>query len=138
MNVSHTDSAAFSVAHDGAHPRPIMALPLYAVMRNIDEYHLKAAAIMGANPLIAFWRVFLPQTVPGIGGGVFLVFILSLGLYVPPALLGGPGDQVLGYFIAYNVNRGLAGALAVVLLAIVSVFMVAHQRLAISGSRAPS
>ena len=107
---------------------PFMALPLYGVMRNIDQYHMKAAAIMGANPLLAFWRVYLPQTIPGIGAGVFLVFILSLGLYVPPALVGGPRDQMLSYFIAYNVNGGLAGALAVELLVLVVIFMFAYQR----------
>ena len=107
---------------------PFMAFPLYSVMRNIDEYHMKAAAIMGADPLRAFLRVYLPQTVPGIGAGVFLVFILSLGLYVPPALVGGPADQMLSYFIAYNVNGGLAGALAMVLLLLVTIFMVVYQR----------
>lgn len=113
---------------------PFMTFPIYAVMRNIDEYHMKAAAIMGANPLRAFLRVFLPQTIPGVGAGVFLVLILSLGLYVPPALVGGPRDQMLGYFIAYNVNGGLSGALAVVLLLLVAVFMVAYQRVVGAGN----
>ena len=113
---------------------PFMAFPIYGVMRNIDEYHMKAALIMGANPLYAFWRVYLPQTVSGIGAGIFLVFILSLGLYVPPAFVGGPSDQMLSYFIASNVNGGLAGALAVLLLAIVGIFMVAFQRIAGAGN----
>ena len=107
---------------------PFMAFPLYSVMKHIDDYHMKAAAILGANPWRAFWRVYLPQTIPGIGAGVFLVFILSLGLYVPPALVGGPSDQMLSYFIAYNASGGFAGALSVVLLLLVGIFMVAHQR----------
>ena len=107
---------------------PFMAFPLYAVMRNIDEYHMKAAAIMGATPIKAFLRVYLPQTMPGVAGGVFLVFILSLGLYVPPAIVGGPRDQMLGYYIAYNVNGGLSGALALMLLTLVSIFFAIYQR----------
>ena len=108
---------------------PFMAFPLFAVMRGIDPHHMKAAAIMGATPWRAFFRVYLPQSLPGVGAGALLVFILSLGLYVPPALVGGPGDQMLSYFVAQNVNSGLGGALSLELLVIVSVFLLIYQRI---------
>lgn len=107
---------------------PFMAFPLYSVMRGIDPQHMKAALIMGASPLKAFFRVYLPQTVPGIGAGALLVFILALGLYVPPALVGGPADQMLSYFVAANVNGGFAGAISLQLLCIVGVIILLYQR----------
>lgn len=111
---------------------PFMTLPLFAVMKGIDPYHMKAALSLGANPVRAFVRVYLPQCMPGIGAGVLLVFILSLGYYITPALVGGPTDQMLSYFIQFHanstVNWGLASALSVVLMACVMVFFGAYQR----------
>jgi putative spermidine/putrescine transport system permease protein len=99
---------------------PFMVLPLYAVMRQIPPIHLRAAASLGAPPLAAFWRVWLPQTLPGIGAGCLMVFIQALGFYVTPALLGGGADQMLPYFIGFyanqTVNWGLAAALSLLLL----------------------
>ena len=75
----------------------------------------------------------MPQTIPGIGAGVLLVFIISLGYYITPALVGGPKDQMLSFFIAFNtnvaVNWGLAAALSVVLLSLVAVFFAIYNRL---------
>ena len=112
---------------------PFMVLPMFSVMKGIDPYHLRAAASLGANPLRAFIRVYLPQTIPGVGAGVLLVFILSLGYYITPALVGGPRDQMLSYFIAFHanttVNWGMAAALSLVLMCCVAVFFAMYQRL---------
>ena len=112
---------------------PFMVLPMFSVMKGIDPYHLKAAASLGANPVNAFVKVYLPQTLPGVGAGVLLVFILSLGYYITPALVGGPTDQMLSYFIAFHVNStvnwGLAAALSALLLVCVMIFFAMYQRL---------
>ena len=99
---------------------PFMVLPLYSVMRGIRPEYTRAAASLGARPLIAFWRVYLPQTVPGIAAGCLLVFILAIGYYITPALVGGANDQMVSYFVAFftnqTVNWGMASALGTVLL----------------------
>ncbi len=99
---------------------PFMILSLLAVMRGISPWHVRAALSLGANPVVAFWRVYVPLSAPGIGAGVMLVSILSLGFYITPALLGAPDDQMVSYFIAFHtnetVNWGLAAALGVWLL----------------------
>ena len=111
---------------------PFMVLPLFSVMKGISPTHMRAAASLGANPLRSFIKVYLPQTVPGIGAGVLLVFIISLGYYITPALVGGPKDQMLSFFIALNtnvlVNWGMAAALSVVLLSCVLVFFAMYNR----------
>ncbi len=83
---------------------PFMVLPMFSAMKGIDPYHMCPAASLGAHPLRAFLRVYLPQTIPGVGARVLLVFILSLGYYITPALVGGPRDQMLSYFIAFHAN----------------------------------
>jgi putative spermidine/putrescine transport system permease protein len=112
---------------------PFMVLPIFAVMKGIPPSHYRAAVSLGANPLRSFIIVYLPQTIPGVGAGVLLVFILSLGYYITPALVGGPKDQMLSFFIAFNtnvaVNWGLAAALSVVLLSVVAVFFTMYNRL---------
>jgi putative spermidine/putrescine transport system permease protein len=99
---------------------PFMILPLYSVMKSVPGTYLRAAISLGSPPLAAFYRVYLPQTWPGIGAGTLLVFILSIGYYVTPALLGGADDQMLSYYIAQytnvDVNWGMACALGTVLL----------------------
>src|SRR5262249_28055865 len=94
---------------------PFMILPLYSVLRGIPREQWRAAASLGANPLVAFARVYLPQALPGIVAGSTLVFVVSLGYYVAPALVGGPRDQMIGYFVAYftssTANWGMASAL---------------------------
>jgi len=99
---------------------PFTILPMYSVMRGIPEAQLRAARSLGAPPLAAFWRVYVPQSLPGVGAGALITFILSLGYYITPALVGGPTDQMISNFIAIYINRelnwGLACALGVVLL----------------------
>ncbi|MBL8346955.1 MAG: ABC transporter permease [Rubrivivax sp.] len=117
---------------------PFMILPVYAVLKDIPPNYLRAAASLGAPPRAAFWRVYLPLAAPGVAGGALMVFILALGYYITPALVGGGGDQMLSYFIAkYTAetgNWGLAAALGLVLLTATYVLYALAQRL--SGGRA--
>lgn len=102
---------------------PFMILPLYSVMKGIDPAYMKAARSLGGNPLNAFIRIYVPQTLPGIGAGTILVFILAIGYYITPALVGGRSGQMIGNFIAYHMqtslNWGLASALGGILLIVV-------------------
>ncbi len=99
---------------------PFMVLPLYAAMRSIDRDYLKAAANLGASPIEAFRTVFLPLSLPGLAAGVIIVFVLCLGFYVTPALLGGGRVMMWSMQIernvAYHSDWGAASALGVVLL----------------------
>jgi putative spermidine/putrescine transport system permease protein len=110
---------------------PFMVLPIYSVMRRISPSHMRAAATLGARPLLAFRKVYLPQTLPGVNSGCLLVFILALGFYITPALVGGPSDQLLSYFIALftneTVNWGMAAALSAILLGTVVLVFSAYQ-----------
>ncbi len=112
---------------------PFMILPVFSVMKTISPAYVRAAKSMGASDWTAFWRVYFPQTVPGIGAGVILVFILSLGYYITPALVGGPTDQMVSYFIADHTNRslnwGLASALGGILLAGVMALYIIYNRI---------
>ena len=99
---------------------PFLILPLYSVMKSIPPNYLRAAVSLGSPPLAAFFRVYVPQTYPGVAAGGLLVFITAIGYYVTPALLGGPSDQMLSYYVAQytnvEVNWGMAAALGSVLL----------------------
>jgi putative spermidine/putrescine transport system permease protein len=99
---------------------PFMVLPLYAVMVRIDKTYTQAAASLGASPLRNFWRVYLPLSAPGVINGTVLVFVMGLGYFITPALLGGPGDTMIAQLIEQQVadfgQWGIAGALAVVLM----------------------
>ncbi len=98
---------------------PFMILPLYAVLRGIDGNLLRAAASLGARPSAAFRQIVLPLSVPGISAGCLLVFILSLGFYITPALVGGPRDLMMAVLIQQQIdqlNWPLGSALSVVLL----------------------
>lgn len=112
---------------------PFMILPLYSVMKGIGPTSMRAAVSLGANPFIAFLRVYLPQTLPGIGAGSLLVFISAIGYYITPALIGGADDQMISSFIAFYTNNtlnwGMAGALAVVLLLITLALYAMYGRL---------
>ena len=111
---------------------PFMILPLYSVMTGVPPTYLRAAVSLGSTPLAAFLRVYVPQTYAGIGAGALLVFILSIGYYVTPALLGGPSDQMLSYYIAQytnvTVNWGMACALGALLLAATLVLYAIYRR----------
>jgi putative spermidine/putrescine transport system permease protein len=111
---------------------PFMILPLYSVMKNIPPSLMRAAASLGANPITAFFKVYLPQSMPGISAGCLLVFILAIGYYITPALVGGPKDQMLSYFIAFftnnTINWGMAAGLAVLLLSATVVLYIVFNR----------
>ena len=112
---------------------PFMVLPLYAVMKGISPSYLRAASSLGAAPLTAFRRVYVPQTLPGVGAGCLMVFIQALGYYITPALVGGADDQMISYFIAFyaskTVNWGMAAALSVMLLAATLALYVVYDRM---------
>lgn len=112
---------------------PFTILPIYSVMRSIPTSQLRAARSLGAPPLSAFWRVYAPQTLPGVLAGCLMTVILSLGYYITPALVGGPRDQMISNFISVYINRelnwGLASALGAVLLAVTIVIYLAFLRL---------
>ncbi|UCG09178.1 MAG: ABC transporter permease [Desulfobacterales bacterium] len=111
---------------------PFMILPLYSVMKNIPPSYMRAASSLGANPIVAFLKVYLPQSMPGISAGCLLVYILAIGYYITPALVGGPKDQMLSYFIAFftnnTINWGMASGLAVLLLAATIVLYIVFNR----------
>lgn len=119
---------------------PFMILPLYSVMKAIPPTYQRAAVSLGSHPFAAFWRVYVPQTYAGIAAGVLLVFITAIGYYITPALLGGPGDQMVSYYIAYftnqTVNWGMACALGALLLAATLVLYALYQRIAQPGASA--
>ncbi|WP_415184834.1 ABC transporter permease [Phaeovulum sp.] len=108
---------------------PFAILPMMNVMRTIPVSQGDASRSLGAGPIETFLRVYFPQTLRGVAVGGGTVFILALGFYVTPALTGGPGDQMLSYYIADFVQRGLnwgmASVLSIMLLACVIVLLVA-------------
>lgn len=112
---------------------PFMVLPLYSVMRSIPAQHMNAAASLGASFRQAFRRVYWPQTLPGVGAGSLLVFILAIGYYITPALVGGRTGQLISNMIAYHMqqslNWGLAAALGGILLACVVGLYLLYDRL---------
>ena len=99
---------------------PFMVLPMYSVMKTIPLYELRASQSLGANPFITFWRIFWPRSIPGIGAGGLLVFVLSVGYYITPALVGGSKGQMISNQIAFHMksslNWGLAAAMGSILL----------------------
>lgn len=111
---------------------PFMILPLYSVMKSVPSNYLRAAVSLGSPPLAAFFRVYLPQTYPGVAAGGLLVFITCIGYYVTPALLGGPADQMLSYYVAQytnvEVNWGMACALGGVLLTTTLVLYALYRK----------
>ncbi len=116
---------------------PFMILPLYTTLAGIPPQYMRAAVSLGAPPATAFVRVFLPQAAPGVAAGSLMVFILALGYYITPALVGGGSDQMLSYFVAtYTTdtgNWGLAAALGVLMLGTTMGLYAAAHRL--SGGR---
>ncbi len=111
---------------------PFMILPMYSVMKTIPPYYMRAARSLGATGSTAFVRVYLPQTVPGIGAGSLLVFILAIGYYITPALVGGQEGALISNMIAYHMQRSLnwslAAALGTILLAGVLILYWLYDR----------
>ncbi len=119
---------------------PFMILPLYSVMRGIPPTYMRAAQNLGATPTRAFIRVYMPQTIPGIGAGVILVFIVAIGYFITPELVGGKDGQMIGNQIAYHLrkslNWGLASAMGVILLvAILTLYWVYDKIVGIDNMR---
>jgi putative spermidine/putrescine transport system permease protein len=118
---------------------PFMILPLYAVLSRIDPSLSNAAASLGAPPVRNFLRIYLPLSLPGLLSGCLLVFVMGLGYYITPALLGGPGDTMIAQLIEMQVadfgNWGLAAALAVILLAGTGTAFMFVNRSLIAGAR---
>ncbi|MBN9220558.1 MAG: ABC transporter permease [Mesorhizobium sp.] len=117
---------------------PFMIFPLLAAMRSIDPRLFRAALSLGATPFYAFRRVYLPQIMPGVMAGTLMVFVVTLGFYVTPMLVGGPGDQMISYYIALyttgTLNWGLASSLGLILLVItLSLYAIQNALLRRSG-----
>lgn len=112
---------------------PFMILPLYSVMQTISPSYVRAAKSLGATDWTAFWRVYFPQTVPGIGAGSILVFILAIGYYITPELVGGTSGIFISNRIAFHIsislNWGLAAALGVLLLLLVLLLFYVYDRI---------
>lgn len=102
---------------------PFMILPMFSVMRTIPPSYVRAAKSLGATNWTAFWRVYFPQSIPGIGAGSILVFIMAIGYYITPAIVGGTQGIFISNRIAYHIssslNWGLASALGGILLFVV-------------------
>ena len=112
---------------------PFMILPLYSVMKVIPKSHMRAAQNLGAKPARAFIRVYLPQTVPGMSAGGLLVFVLAIGYFITPELVGGKDGQLIGHWIAYHLkttlNWGLCAAIGSILLAIMLVLYWLYNKI---------
>ena len=115
------------------HQLPIAVLTLYGAMRMIDRRLLMAAEGLGAHPVRAFWTVYFPLSVPALKSTGLLIFVISIGAYVIPALLGGPQSTTLAMIIAdfygESLQWGMGSALAVILLVVTFVSAVAYRRL---------
>jgi putative spermidine/putrescine transport system permease protein len=113
---------------------PFMLLPLISAFRNIDPSFMRAAGVLGANPIRSFWHVYLPLSMPGVSAGVALVFITSLGFYITPALLGGARNMMVAVLIeqqvSITVNWELASALATLLLLLTAALYIVYDRVA--------
>ena len=112
---------------------PFMILPMYSVMQTIPPSYLRAAKSLGATNWTAFWRVYFPQSVPGIGAGSILVFILAIGYYITPEIVGGTKGVFISNRIAYSIlkslNWGLGAALATILLVAVLILYWTYDKI---------
>jgi putative spermidine/putrescine transport system permease protein len=112
---------------------PYMVLTVYSVMRGIEPAFIRAAHSLGASRWQAFRKVFLPLSLPGIAGGTLLVFILSLGFFITPALMGGPSDVMIAMLIEreveFTLNWSFASALAVILLVLTLIGFIGYNRI---------
>ena len=111
---------------------PFMVLPIYSVMKTISPSYVRAAKSLGATNSKAFWRVYMPMTIPGIGAGGLLVFILAIGYYITPALVGGQDGQMISNFIDFHMrkslNWNLAAAMGLILLMIILFLFWVYDR----------
>ncbi len=114
---------------------PYATLPIYSAMRGIDPRLNQAARSLGATSWPAFWRIFFPLTLPGIGAGMILVFIISIGFYVTPIVLGGGKVVMVAEYISVQITEtlrwGLGSMLATTLLVVVLLFVFAFRKLTV-------
>ncbi len=112
---------------------PFMILPLYSVMRVIPKSHMRAAQNLGAKPATAFIRVYFPQTIPGMSAGGLLVFVLAIGYFITPELVGGKDGKLIGSWIAFHLkttlNWGLCAALGSILLGVMLIFYWLYNKI---------
>ena len=112
---------------------PFMVLPLYSVMKTISPSLMRAGKSLGGTPFVAFWKVYFPLTIPGIGAGCLLVFILAIGYYITPALVGGASGTLISNQIAYHMKTTLdwsfASAMGLMLLTGVLVIYWIYNKL---------
>ncbi len=112
---------------------PFMILPIYSVMKGIPPSYMRAAQNLGATPSLAFLKVYMPQTLPGVGAGVILVFIVAIGYYITPELVGGKDGTLIGNMVAYHMqkslNWGLAAAMGTVLLAAILILYWVYDKI---------
>ena len=112
---------------------PFMVLPLYSVMKTISPSLMRAGKSLGGTPFVAFWKVYFPLTIPGIGAGCLLVFILAIGYYITPALVGGASGTLISNQIAYHMKTTLdwsfASAMGLMLLSGVLVIYWIYNKL---------
>ena len=112
---------------------PFMVLPLFSVMKTISPTYMRAALNLGASPLHAFYKVYMPNSIPGVSAGCLLVFIIAIGYYITPELVGGKDGQMVGNWIAYHLkttlNWGLCASLGAILLAMMTVLYWAYNKI---------
>ena len=112
---------------------PFMILPVYSVMKGIPPSYMRAAQNLGATPSLAFLKVYMPQTLPGGGAGVILVFIVAIGYYITPELVGGKDGTLIGNMVAYHMqqslNWGLAAAMGTVLLGAILILYWVYDKI---------
>jgi putative spermidine/putrescine transport system permease protein len=112
---------------------PFMILTIYSVMKTIPPSLMRAAQNLGATPTLAFVRVYMPQTIPGIGAGCILVFIVAIGYYITPELVGGKDGRLIGNMVAYHMQRslnwGLAAAMGTILLCVILLFYWMYDKI---------
>ena len=112
---------------------PFMILPLYSVMKGIDPSYMRAALSLGSGPIPAFIRVYFPMSLPGLSAGALLVFIISVGYYITPALVGGTDGQMISNIIAFHMQQSnnweLAAALGTLLLILITCLYWIYDRL---------
>lgn len=111
---------------------PFMVLPIFATMKGIPPHFMRASASLGAHPVRGFLHVYLPMTLPGVGAGALLTFIVTAGYYITPSLVASARDQMVGYFIAFfankTINWGMASSLGIMLLLCVAVIYLVATR----------
>ena len=117
---------------------PFLVLPLYANLRTIDPSYMQAASNLGARPAKAFWKVYLPLSLPGLTAGALIVFIYALGFYITPALLGSPSNALLSQLIVNQISQlldfGYGSAMAGILLAVTLLLLGVLSRVARTDS----